>query len=85
MGTTITSKGQVTIPKRIRDSMNLGPGNRVIFDVNDTGEIVLRREDERKPRARIRLEKVIGSAQNKWNGTTDEYMELIRGYSDDPR
>ena len=85
MATTITSKGQVTIPKRIRDSMNLGTGSRVIFDVNDSGEIVLRREDERKPRPRIHLEKVIGSAQNKWKGTTDEYMELIRGYSDDPR
>ncbi len=83
--TTLTSKGQVTVPKRIREAMNLGPGTRVIFDVNDAGEIVLRREDGRKARPRIRLNKVIGSAQFKWNGTTDEYMELIRGYSDDPR
>jgi AbrB family looped-hinge helix DNA binding protein len=85
MGTTITSKGQVTIPKRIRDSMNLGPGSCVVFDVNDAGEILLRREDGRLARPRIHLDEVIGSAQNKWNGTTDEYMELIRGYSDDPR
>ncbi|HEX7729715.1 MAG TPA: AbrB/MazE/SpoVT family DNA-binding domain-containing protein [Terracidiphilus sp.] len=83
--TTLTSKGQVTIPKRIRESLNLGPGSRVVFDVNEQGDIVLRREDGAKPRPRIRLDEVIGSAQIKWNGTTDEYMEMIRGYSDDPR
>ena len=83
--TTITSKGQVTIPKRIRDSLNLGPGSRVVFDVNDQGEIVLRREDRAKPRPAIRLDEVVGSAQIKWDGTTNEYMEWIRGYADDPR
>jgi len=83
--TTMTSKGQVTIPKRIRESMNLGPGSRLVFDVNEQGEIVLRREDGAKPRPRIRLDKVIGSATVKWKGTTDEYMEWLRGYSDDPR
>ncbi len=83
--TTLTSKGQATIPKRIRESMNLKPGSRLVFDVNEAGDIVLRREDGTPPRSRINLDKVIGSAQIKWHGTTDEYMELIRGYSDDPR
>ena len=83
--TTITSKGQVTIPKRIRESMNLAPGSRVVFDVNEQGEIVLRREDGTKPQPAIRLDEVIGSATVKWQGTTDEYMEWLRGYSDDPR
>jgi antitoxin PrlF len=83
--TTLTSKGQVTIPKRIRDSLDLKPGSRLVFDVNEAGDLVLRREDGVQPRPRINLEKVIGSADIKWHGTTDEYMELIRGYSDDPR
>ncbi len=83
--TTVTSKGQVTIPKRIRESMNLESGSRVVFDVNEQGEIVLRREDGVKPRPPIRLDEVIGSATVKWHGTTDEYMEWLRGYSDDPR
>jgi AbrB family looped-hinge helix DNA binding protein len=34
MATTLTSKGQVTIPKRIRDAMHLVPGAPVEFSVN---------------------------------------------------
>jgi len=83
--TTMTSKGQVTIPKRIRESMNLTPGSRLFFDVNDQGEIVLRREDGAKPRPRVQLDKIIGSATVEWRGDTDEFMEWLRGYSDDPR
>ncbi|MGH8278691.1 MAG: AbrB/MazE/SpoVT family DNA-binding domain-containing protein, partial [Gammaproteobacteria bacterium] len=41
MNTAVTSKGQVTIPKKIRDALNLAPGSRVEFDVNDNGQIVL--------------------------------------------
>jgi AbrB family looped-hinge helix DNA binding protein len=83
--TTLTSKGQVTIPKRIRESMDLKPGSRLVFDVNEVGDIVLRREDGVLPTGLTDIEKLIGSAPIKWEGTTDEYMELIRGYSDDPR
>jgi AbrB family looped-hinge helix DNA binding protein len=81
----MTIKGQVTIPKRIRDYMNLKPGCRLVFDVNEAGDIVLRREDGVQPPSLADFEKLIGSAPIKWEGTTDEYMELIRGYSDDPR
>ncbi|MGI8610447.1 MAG: AbrB/MazE/SpoVT family DNA-binding domain-containing protein [Candidatus Dormibacteria bacterium] len=31
MATTITSKGQVTVPKRVRDRMGLRPGDQVDF------------------------------------------------------
>jgi AbrB family looped-hinge helix DNA binding protein len=83
--TTLTVKGQVTIPKRIRESLDLKPGSRLVFDVNEAGDIVLRREDGAEPRRMADIEKLIGSAPIKWEGSTDEYMELIRGYSDDPR
>jgi len=33
METTLTSKGQVTIPKYIRDSLKLEPCCRLIFDL----------------------------------------------------
>jgi len=39
---TITSKGQVTIPKRIRDVLRLKPGDQVDFVVEDDGRVVLR-------------------------------------------
>jgi AbrB family looped-hinge helix DNA binding protein len=83
METTLTSKGQVTIPKHIRDSMSLEPGCKLIFDVNKDGELVLRktRPVENRP---DRFDRARGAAEIKWEGSTDEYMELIRGYSDDP-
>ena len=37
MPTTLTSKGQVTIPKQIRDALNLAPGCAVDFAVNRRG------------------------------------------------
>lgn len=40
MATTLTSKGQVTIPKRIRDALHLLPGATVEFSVNAGGDVV---------------------------------------------
>jgi len=34
---TITSKGQTTIPKDVRERLDLGPGDRVEFVVRDDG------------------------------------------------
>jgi len=39
---TLTSKGQVTIPKAVRDSLRLHPGDKLDFLVTDDGEAVLR-------------------------------------------
>ena len=83
-GTKITRKGQVTIPKRIRDAMNLNPGCRVVFDVGEDGKIFLRKSGPREKRRPDRFDRAVGAARIKWNGTTDAYMELIRGYSEDP-
>ncbi|RCJ33354.1 AbrB family transcriptional regulator [Nostoc punctiforme NIES-2108] len=38
---TITSKGQVTIPKEIRDYLNLDPGNKVDFVIDENGTVKL--------------------------------------------
>ena len=38
MATTITSKGQVTIPKPIRDYLGIGPGSQVNFRRTTDGE-----------------------------------------------
>jgi AbrB family looped-hinge helix DNA binding protein len=40
VGSKITSRGQTTIPKRIREQLQLEPGDRVLFLERD-GEIVL--------------------------------------------
>jgi antitoxin PrlF len=39
---TVTSKGQITIPKEIRDQMGLKPGDRVDFIKDRTGRILLK-------------------------------------------
>ena len=82
--TTVTSKGQVTIPNHIRDSLSLAPGSKLIFAVNIAGELVLRKEGAAAEQRPDRFDRAIGAAEIKWDGSTDEYMELIRGYADDP-
>jgi AbrB family looped-hinge helix DNA binding protein len=39
---TITSKGQVTIPKIIRDILNLHSGDKIDFIVKENGETILK-------------------------------------------
>jgi AbrB family looped-hinge helix DNA binding protein len=79
MATTLTSKGQVTIPKRIRDELNLLPGASVEFSVNAAGEVVLHRPRPAKSvrrRPRDRFDAVRGSADVRWR--TDALMKLLR-------
>jgi AbrB family looped-hinge helix DNA binding protein len=77
MATTLTSKGQVTIPKQIRDAMNLTPGSSVEFAVNREGEVVIHRAGARPGRKRDRFEAARGKADVKWR--TDDLMSLLRG------
>jgi AbrB family looped-hinge helix DNA binding protein len=41
MLSTMTSKGQVTIPKSARDALHLSPGDRVEFVLGDDGRLFL--------------------------------------------
>ena len=79
MATTLTSKGQVTIPKRIRDALHLLPGAEVEFAVNEDGEVVIQRNRPvraARRQAKDRFEAVRGSADIRWK--TDELMKLVR-------
>jgi AbrB family looped-hinge helix DNA binding protein len=79
MPTTLTSKGQVTIPKRIRDELKLLPGAAVEFSVNDAGEVVLHRPRPAKGARRTprdRFDAVRGRADVRWR--TDDLMKLLR-------
>ncbi|NDU92337.1 MAG: AbrB/MazE/SpoVT family DNA-binding domain-containing protein [Ferrovum sp.] len=77
MTTTLTSKGQVTIPKQIRDALDLSPGSSVEFAVNREGEVVIHKAGPRVSRKPDRFEKARGKAEVKWR--TDELMALLRG------
>jgi antitoxin PrlF len=75
MATTVTSKGQVTIPKPVRDHLGIGPGSQVAFCRAADGTIVIERADGTQQPSRFA--KVIGSAGP--GPTTDEVMALLRG------
>jgi AbrB family looped-hinge helix DNA binding protein len=75
MATTVTSKGQVTIPKRVREHLGIVPGSQVEFRRAADGSIVVEKADgTREP---SRFAKLLGSAGP--GMTTDELMELLRG------
>ena len=77
MATTMTVKGQVTIPKKVRDALRLVPGDGVDFDVNLDGQVVVHKADGRPSTRRDRFDAARGKAQVKWR--TDELMALLRG------
>lgn len=37
----VTSKGQITIPKAVRERLRLEPGDSVLFDIQDDGGVVM--------------------------------------------
>ncbi len=41
MESALTSKGQITIPKAIRDQLNLAPGDKVKFFIQPDGNLVI--------------------------------------------
>ena len=77
MATTMTVKGQVTVPKKVREALRLSPGEGVDFDVNCEGEVVVRKAGARPTGKRDRFEFARGKAQEKWR--TDELMALLHG------
>ena len=41
---TVTTKGQITIPRKIRDALNLHTGDRVIFQLRGDGVVEMQAE-----------------------------------------
>ena len=76
MNAAVTSKGQVTIPKPVRDLLGIEAGTRVEFRRNDQGEIVLSRADGARAQP-SRFAKLRGSAGP--GLSTDEIMAMTRG------
>ena len=80
----MTSKGQVLIPKAVREAIGLAPNAPYKISVNDQSQAVVspidsgpRDSDERRRHALKVLESMRGVS--KLGVTTDEYMHEIRG------
>jgi antitoxin PrlF len=76
MKAKVGERGQVTIPKSLRDRMGIRPGMEVEFQ-EEPGRLVLQKADvlERIRRLGGRME--LGMS-------TDEFLDLIRGPADLP-
>jgi antitoxin PrlF len=72
----ITTKGQVTIPMKMRRRFGLQPHTEVIFEEKN-GDLVVRAKESRRERFLRGLAKATGSATT--GMTTDEIMRLTRG------
>ncbi len=83
MSTTVTTKGQVTIPKQLRDYLGLEPGSRVDFAWTADGQVVIRpvKPEKKSKKKPSRFDALRGTV--KLGMSTDEYMNLIRGYDED--
>jgi AbrB family looped-hinge helix DNA binding protein len=84
----LTGKSQVTVPKRVRDALGLGPGSEVDFKINDKQEVQLIKLDSDRPGETrgervVRLLQEAGRRYKRSGLTTDEIMEMTRGPFDD--
>ena len=68
---TMTSKGQVTIPKDVRDRLRLRQGDRLEFVVEDDGSVRMRRRS-------VDIWGVIGMIKTDRHVTVEEMNEAIR-------
>lgn len=83
----LTSKGQVTIPKDVRDALGLKPGEPVEFDWNAAGEAVIRKpvanpEAERAKRVQRIRETAARFAHLRLEGDAVEIVRELRGGED---
>ncbi|WP_152045118.1 AbrB/MazE/SpoVT family DNA-binding domain-containing protein [Aureimonas psammosilenae] len=83
----VTEKGQVTIPKPIRDKLGISPGSEVEFvERNSVVELVrvdAARSVERRRAELLKALEAMRGTLDLGGLTTDEYMEEIRGPRDD--
>lgn len=75
MATTVTSKGQVTIPKPVRDRLGIEPGNAVEFRLEADGKVVLQKVGGAVPKSRFEALRGIAGP----GPSTDEIMAMLRG------
>lgn len=62
---TITQKGQVTIPKAIRDSFNIKPSDKIYFEVKNDNIIARRLSSINEMRGIVKTNKILPKIEYK--------------------
>jgi antitoxin PrlF len=65
---SVTTKGQVTIPSELREKLGIKPGDRVGFVEND-GKVEIRRQENRVTAAFGMLKASTGASQKQMEAT----------------
>ena len=81
-GWPVTVKGQVTIPKPIRDHLGLVPGSEVEFTLDPDGRVVLRKVASAGASGQDRFDRLVGCGTAMKGMSTDAIMRLLRGDDD---
>jgi AbrB family looped-hinge helix DNA binding protein len=72
MDATVAERGQITLPKEVRDALGLTKGTKLTIEI-DGGRIVMRKN------VRDALEKIRGRFKLPDGMTTDDVMRELRG------
>ena len=79
----VTEKGQVTIPKDIRDQLNIVPGSEVEFVTHEDKVFLVKAEQQDQFRDFREWADSVAGTFDTMGMTTDQYMEWLRGPRDD--
>ncbi|MHA1291412.1 MAG: AbrB/MazE/SpoVT family DNA-binding domain-containing protein [Promethearchaeota archaeon] len=81
----ISKKGQITIPKDVREKLGLKVGDKVIFESIAQGILIRKKED-------LDINKILNEITGIWkdhplfkNKSTKEIIEMLRGPDDDAK
>jgi len=82
MKSTVSSKGQITVPKSVRTRYSLDPGTEVEFELREDGALLRKKRATRHP-----IWDAVGSLRGKFRWpkgiphTVDAYIDYVRGGS----
>ena len=80
MKSTVSSKGQITVPKAVRARYDLAPGTEVEFELRDDGALLRKKRGERHP-----IWDAMGIGRREWPAhfphDVDAYIDWVRGGS----
>ena len=77
MNPALTAKSQVTVPKKIREFLGIGPGDRIRFEPLPDGRVAIAPAEARQRKVPDLFEAMRGTAKRELS--TDDIMRMTRG------